>query len=67
MEDAIVIANVCHSGIRLARHESENTAYLYHGSMPDELIDLPMLSSKPITDIPQCFPSCGCLWVCIPL
>lgn len=60
MEDAIVIAKMYVSrGIRLARHESEKTAYLYHGGFPAELLDLPMISNQPLSDHPPGFPSCG--------
>lgn len=60
MDDAIIIAKmVVTRGIRLARHETKDTAYLYHGSLPDELSDLPMLASVPLKNISSHFPSCG--------
>lgn len=59
MQDALVIAKMVVSrGIRLAREGSKDTAYLYHAGMPDEKIDLPLLTASPIQPSVK-FPSCG--------
>lgn len=60
LKDALVIAKMMVSqGIRLARHQDDKTAYLYHSSLPDHAEDFPWLSSAPLDNTPCVFNSCG--------
>src|SRR5207253_3406413 len=59
MQDALVIAKMIVSrGIRLAKYVSDDVAYLYHAGLPDDILDLPSVTTSP--QLSQLiFPSCG--------
>lgn len=57
IKDALVIAKMyVNQGIRLA-----DDIILFHHSWPEQQIDLPYLTDKPITIMPSAFSSCGTL------
>ena len=59
MKDAIVIAKMyVNRGIRRASDMDQHTAKLFHGGWPDDEIDLPYLSSKPLLKPPAPFKRC---------
>ncbi|KTC78360.1 thiamine phosphate synthase [Legionella brunensis] len=59
IKDAIVIAKMyVNRGIRKALDIDRHTAKLFHGAWPEDEIDLPYLSPKPLLKLPEPFKHC---------
>ena len=62
LKEAIVISNmIVHRGIRLSSsfNKSNSPSFIFHGTWPNEEIDLPYLSYSPLKKLPGIFPECN--------